>query len=342
MSQGANTIATGGLAAEPAASPSERWSFTRWLALRILFSVLVLIVLSVLVFAATTILPGNVADVILGQNATPAARAALVHQLHLDLSAPARYLNWMAGIAHLDFGTSLQSGLPVFPSVAEAFGHSLILAGAAAVVMVCGSVWIGLATGLRAGSPWDRLITLLTFISLSMPEFVLGSILIWLFVILIPLLPALSLVDSETPITGWITMLILPVVTVIPVTGAYIVRTMRTATSDVVGQDFVEMAELRGLSRRRIIWRHVLPNALVPMINVLALNMGWLVGGVVVVEVLFQYPGIGRLLLESVEQRDLPMVQGAAMLIGIVYIALNLAADIGIAVLDPRVGRKFA
>ncbi|MGH7159376.1 MAG: ABC transporter permease, partial [Acetobacteraceae bacterium] len=245
MSQGANTIATGGLAAEPAASPSERWSFTRWLALRILFSVLVLIVLSVLVFAATTILPGNVADVILGQNATPAARAALVHQLHLDLSAPARYLNWMAGIAHLDFGTSLQSGLPVFPSVAEAFGHSLILAGAAAVVMVCGSVWIGLATGLRAGSPWDRLITLLTFISLSMPEFVLGSILIWLFVILIPLLPALSLVDSETPITGWITMLILPVVTVIPVTGAYIVRTMRTATSDVVGQDFVEMAELR-------------------------------------------------------------------------------------------------
>lgn len=342
MSPHANVIATAGLQAEPHASWAERWSFARWLALRTLFSVVVLIVLSVLVFAATTILPGNVADVILGQNATPEARTALVHQLHLDLPAPARYLDWIGGMAHLDFGTSLQSGLPVFPSVADAFRHSLILAAVAAVLMVCGSVWIGLSTGLRAGSPWDRLVTLLTFISLSMPEFVLGSILIWLFVILIPLLPALSLVNSQTPVEGWITMLVLPVVTVIPVTGAYIVRTMRTATLEVAGQDFVEMAELRGLTRRRIVWRHVLPNALVPMINVLTLNMGWLVGGVVVVEVLFQYPGIGRLLLESVEQRDLPMVQGAAMLIGIVYIALNLAADIGIAVLDPRVGRKFS
>ncbi|MGH7071773.1 MAG: ABC transporter permease [Acetobacteraceae bacterium] len=334
------TVAAG--VAEPSAAPSDRWTLARWLALRILFSVLVLVMLSIFVFAATTVLPGNVADIILGQDATPSQRAAVIHQLHLDQPAPVRYLHWMGGVVHLDFGESLESRLPVFPTIATAFGNSLILAGAAAVVMICGSVWIGLWSGLRAGSPWDRLVTLLTFISLSMPEFVFGSILIWLFVILIPLLPALSLVDSDASIGEWVVMLILPVVTAVPVTMAYIVRTMRQATVDVLDLDFIEMAELRGLPRRRIIWRHVLPNALVPMINVLTLNMGGLVGGVVVVEVLFQYPGIGRLLLESVEQRDLPMVQGAAMLIGIVYVVVNLVADIGIAVLDPRVGRRFA
>ena len=171
MPQEANAAVTAGLAGEPAASLSERGSFVRWLALRTLFSLLVLIVLSVLVFAATMVLPGNIADVMLGQNSTPAARAALIHQLHLDQPAPVRYLRWMAGIAHLDFGTSLQSGQPVFPTVAQAFGHSLILASVAAVVMVCGSVWIGLWAGLRPGSAWDRLVTVLTFVSLSMPEF---------------------------------------------------------------------------------------------------------------------------------------------------------------------------
>jgi peptide/nickel transport system permease protein len=136
-------------------------------------------------------------------------------------------------------------------------------------------------------------------------------------------------------------MLVLPVITVVPVTGAYILRTMRSATLDVLNADFVRMAKLRGLPVRRIVWRHVLPNALVPMINVLTLNMGWLVGGIVVVEVLFQYPGVGKLLLESVQTRDIPMVQAGAMLVGTVYVTLNLVADIVIALLDPRVGKSL-
>ncbi len=314
----------------------------RWFALRVGFSAIVLLVLSLVVFAATTILPGNVVDVVLGQNTTPDARAAMIHRLHLDLPPAVRYLQWLGGALHLDFGNSLQSDQPVWPVVIAAFGRSLILAGIASVVMIVVSVFLGLWSGLHAGGFFDRVVATLTFVALSMPEFVIGALLIWVFAIIIPVLPPLSLVSSSSGFADWLRMMILPVITVIPVTGAYILRTMRLATLDVVNHDFVAMARLRGLPRSRIIWRHVLPNALVPMINVLTLNMGWLVGGIVVVEVLFQYPGVGKLLLESAQTRDIPMVQAAAMLIGAVYVALNLAADVLVAVLDPRVGKTLA
>ncbi|MGH7707680.1 MAG: ABC transporter permease [Vulcanimicrobiaceae bacterium] len=324
------------------AGPDEHHAslkFGRMLAARLAFSLVVLFVLSVVVFAATTVLPGNVADIVLGQDATPAARAALVERLHLDRPAPVRYVTWLEGALHLDFGKSLQSDTPVWPAVADAFGRSLILAAVAGVVMIVSAVLVGLWAGLRVGTLGDRLFTLLTFGALSMPEFVLGAILIWLFVIVFPILPALSLVGPDTSLAAWITLLVLPVATIVPVTGAYIVRTMRSAVIEVARADFIEMAALRGLSPRCIVWRHILPNALVPMINVLTLNLGWLVGGIVVVEVLFQYPGIGRLLLESAQQRDIPMVQGAALVIGTVYVTLNLVADVAISFLDPRVGR---
>lgn len=313
----------------------------RWLALRVGFSLLVLLVLSIVVFAATTVLPGNVVDVVLGENTTPDARAAMIHRLHLDLPPAIRYLQWLAGAIHLDFGDSLQSNQPVWPAVATAFVRSLILAAAAGVVMILTSVFFGLAAALREGRFFDRLILGLTFLALSMPEFVLGALLIWIFAIVIPILPALSLVDAAGGLGDWIRMLVLPVITVIPVTGAYILRTMRSATIDVLNHDFIHTARLRGLPQRRIVWRHVFPNALVPMINVLTLNMGWLVGGIVVVEVLFQYPGIGKLMLESVQTRDLPMVQAAAMLVGTVYVTLNFIADVAIALLDPRVGKTL-
>jgi peptide/nickel transport system permease protein len=314
----------------------------RWLGVRLGFSLLVLLVLSVVVFAATTVLPGNVVDVVLGQNTTPDARAAVIHRLHLDLPPAVRYAQWLAGAIHGDFGNSLQSDQPVWPIVAAAFKRSLILAAVASVVMICVSVFLGLWAALRAGGFFDKLVLGLSFIALSMPEFVLGALLIWLFAIVIPVLPALSLVDAANGIGDWARMLVLPVITVIPVTGAYILRTMRSATLDVTNLDFISMARLRGLPTRRIVWRHVLPNALVPMINVLTLNMGWLVGGIVVVEVLYQYPGIGKLLLEATQNRDIPMVQAAAMLIGTVYVTLNLVADVAIALLDPRVGKSMS
>lgn len=328
-------------AASTERAPSGTWPLLRWLGMRVAFSLLVLLVLSIVVFAATTILPGNVVDVVLGQNTTPDARAAMIHRLHLDVPPALRYLQWLGGAVHLDFGDSLQSDQPVWPTVAAAFGRSLILASVASVVMIVTAVFFGLWSALRAGGFVDRVILGLSFLALSMPEFVLGALLIWIFAIVIPVLPALSLVDAAGGIGDWARMLVLPVITVVPVTGAYILRTMRSATMDVLNADFVQMAKLRGLPGKRIVWRHVLPNALVPMINVLTLNMGWLVGGIVVVEVLFQYPGIGKLLLESTQTRDIPMVQAAAMLVGTVYVTLNLVADIAIALLDPRVGKSL-
>ena len=318
------------------------WPLARWLGVRVAFSLLVLLVLSIVVFAATTVLPGNVVDVVLGENTTPDARAAMIHRLHLDVPPALRYLQWLAGAVHLDFGNSLQSDQPVWPVVSGAFKRSLILAGAAGVVMIFTSVLFGLLAALREGRLFDRAILGLTFLALSMPEFVLGALLIWVFAIVIPVLPALSLVDAAGSFGEWVRMLVLPVITVAPVTGAYILRTMRSASMDVINQDFIHTARLRGLPKRRIVWRHIFPNALVPMINVLTLNMGWLVGGIVVVEVLFQYPGIGKLMLESVQTRDLPMVQAAAMLVGTVYVTLNLIADVAIALLDPRVGKSLS
>lgn len=315
--------------------------FLRWLGVRVAFSLAVLLVLSLLIFIATTILPGNIADIVLGQNATPAAVQALSHRLHLDTPAPERYLLWLGNIIQLNFGTSLQSGQPVWPIVSTAFFHSLILAAAAGVAMIVTAVLVGLWAGLRTGSVRDKVILALSFIGLSMPEFVVGSILIWLFVVLVPIFPALSLVGGGTPLLEWVKMLVLPTLTVIPVTGSYIVRTMRAATKEVMQEEFVNMAVLRGLPDSRIVWRHVFPNSLVPMVNVLSVNMGWLVGGIVVVEVLYQYPGIGYLLIQAIGQRDIPIVQAAALLIGSVYVALNLLADVTIAVLDPRVGRAL-
>lgn len=309
--------------------------------MRLAFSLLVLLALSIVVFAATTILPGNVVDVVLGENTTPDARAAMIHRLHLDVPPMLRYLQWLGGAVRLDFGDSLQSNQPVWPTVAAAFGRSLVLASVASVVMILTSVFFGMLSALRAGRFLDRVILGLSFLALSMPEFVLGALLIWIFAIVIPILPALSLVDAAGSFGDWARMLVLPVITVVPVTGAYILRTMRSATMDVLNADFIQTAKLRGLPARRIVLRHVFPNALVPMINVLTLNMGWLVGGIVVVEVLFQYPGIGKLLLESTQTRDIPMVQAAAMLVGTVYVTLNLVADIAIALLDPRVGKSL-
>jgi peptide/nickel transport system permease protein len=328
-------------AASTERSPSGTLPLLRWLGMRAAFSLLVLLVLSIVVFAATTILPGNVVDVVLGQNTTPDARAEMIHRLHLDVPPGLRYLQWLAGAVHFDFGDSLQSNQPVWPTVAAAFGRSLILAAVGSVVMIVTAVFFGLWSALSAGRFLDRVILVLSFLALSMPEFVLGALLIWIFAIVVPVLPALSLVDAASGIGDWARMLVLPVITVVPVTGAYILRTMRSATLDVLNADFVRMAKLRGLPVRRIVWRHVLPNALVPMINVLTLNMGWLVGGIVVVEVLFQYPGVGKLLLESVQTRDIPMVQAGAMLVGTVYVTLNLVADVVIALLDPRVGKSL-
>jgi peptide/nickel transport system permease protein len=176
---------------------------------------------------------------------------------------------------------------------------------------------------------------MVTLGGVSIPEFVVANMLVWLLAVSLPIFPPMY-ITGGSGLRG----LVLPILTLIPVTSAYMIKTMRSAMTTTLAEEYIHMASLKGLGRRRIVWRHALPNALVPMVSVFALNMGWLVGGIVVVEIIFQYPGIGRLLLTGVNSQDVPVIQGAALGVGCVYILLNLLADIAVFLLDPRIRRR--
>lgn len=318
-------------------------AFAQWFAFRLAFSVVVVIFLSILVFGATNLLPGTVVDAVLGQSATPETRAALTKKLGLDKPAPVRYLDWAEGAVQLNFGRSMVTDEAVGPLMLDRAKNSAVLAAFAVVLVVVGSMVLGTLSALHRGRRVDRLITAATFMGLSLPEFVLGIVLAWVFGVKLGLLPVLSLnVQSSTSVWAGLQAFILPVIAMTPITGSYMIRTMRHAVIQVLDQEFIAMAPLRGLSRRRVLLRHVIPNALVPMVNVFILHVGQLFAGVVVVETVFQFPGIGRLLLNGVNMRDIPVVQAVALLMGVVYVLVTLASDLALALLDPRVGAKTA
>ena len=318
-------------------------TFARWLAYRLAFSVVVIIFLSMLVFAATNLLPGTAVDTLLGQSATPATRAALTERLGLDKPVPVRYWDWASGAIRLDFGRSMVTNEAVGPLVADRAKNSAVLAAFAVVLVVLGSIFLGTLSAFRRGRRIDRLITGATFVGISLPEFVLGIILAWALGVKLGLLPVLSLnVQSPTSAGQWLKQFVLPVIAATPITGSYMIRTMRHSVVQVLDQEFITMAPLRGLSRRRVVLRHVLPNALVPMVNVFILHVGELFAGVVVVEAVFQFPGIGRMLFDGVGMRDIPVVQAVALLMGVVFVLVTLASDLVLALLDPRVGAKTA
>ncbi len=318
-------------------------TFARWFAFRLSFSAVAIILLSILVFGATNLLPGTVVDAVLGQSATPATREALTRKLGLDKPAPVRYLDWAENAVRMNFGRSMVTGESVGPLVADRAKNSAALAAFAVVLVVLGSMVLGTLSALFRGRWIDRLITAATFVGLSLPEFVLGIILAWAFAVEIHLLPALSLeVQSSTSRWMWLQAFILPVIAMTSITGSYMIRTMRYAVIQVLDQEFIVMAPLRGLSRRRVLFRHVIPNAIVPMVNVFILHVGQLFAGVVVVESVFQFPGIGRVLLDGVNMRDIPVVQAVVLLMGVVYVLVTLASDLALALLDPRVGAKTA
>jgi len=326
-----------------AAAPSVDRGLLRWLASRLGFGVVVLAALSIVVFAATSILPGSIVDQILGAEATPQARGELEHELRLDQSPVARYFSWLGATIQGDFGHSLVNGEAVGPMVLERLGRSLVLAGAALALALPLSIALGTWSALRRGKLVDRLITTSTFALICVPEFVVGILLIWVLAVVIPVFPAISLVQDGATLGDWVSALVLPVLTLMPAGVAYMTRTMRFAMADVLTEDFIRMAPLRGgMSRGRIVLRHALPNALVPMVNVFALQVGFMLTGVVVIEALFQYPGLGLLLLGAVSQHDIPVVQATALVMGGIYVLLSVAADLVVAVLDPRIAQKTA
>lgn len=296
-----------------------------------------LFIVSIVIFSVTELLPGDVAVMILGSEATDDTLAALRTQLGLDRPAPARYLDWLSGAARGDFGESLRMRTEVGPLVIERLKNSLALAGIALAIGVPLALGLGIIAGLRKDRPADKVITVTTLLGISVPEFVIGSVLIMLFASIWPILPATSMIDPAGNPLENLRFLILPAVTLVFVTLAHTARMTRSSVIRVMRTDYVRTATLKGMPRGRIVMRHVLPNALLPSITVIALNIGWMIGGLIVVETVFAYPGLGQLMIFAVTNRDVPLVQAVALLVALIYALANLGADVLYAVLNPRI-----
>ncbi len=309
-----------------------------WLliARRLLLSAVTLLLVSAFVFFVLEILPGDVATRILGRDATPESLAVLREQLGLDQPVMTRYLTWLGGLLTGDLGQSLVSSRSVSEILAPRIFNTLALSVYAFLLYLPLTVIPAVIQALYRDRSADQALSVVTLVLLSMPDFLLATILLLMFVLWIPVLPAISLVDESSSFAEYINAMTLPALTLAIVMAVYAVRMLRDNLIEVLDSDYVKMAELKGLSRSRVLLRHALPNALVPTLNVTALNLAYLIGGVVVVEKVFSYPGFGTLLVDSLQLRDLPVIEATVMIAALVYVGANLVADIGAILLNPR------
>lgn len=296
---------------------------------------LTLLIVSLIIFFGVQLLPGDFATAVLGQSATPASIAALQSRLGLNLPAHLRYLHWLAGMLHGDFGASL-GGAAVAGLLRGRLFNTMFLALYAACLAVPLALTLGVVAALYRDSWLDRLINVTALGAISFPEFFVSYVLVLCFAIRLPWFPSLSEVSAGTPLTERLYVCLLPAVALTLVTTAHMMRMMRAAIIDLLSTPYIEMARLKGIAPWRVIVRHALPNALAPIINVVAVNIAYLIVGVVLVEVVFVYPGLGQLLVDSVSKRDLPVVQAASMIFAATYILLNLLADVLAIASNPR------
>ena len=304
---------------------------------RLLLGLVTLWITSVVIFTATQALPGDAARSILGRSATPESLAELQHQLGLDKSVFEQYWDWISGIFTGDLGTSLANSLPVSDVLGERLVYSLFLMLIAGAISVPLGIFIGAVSARRRDSKFDQVTSVTTLGLAALPEFVVGITLAVIFsTTVFHILP--SVIVTEPGVGPWHypKELILPVITLVIAVVPYTARIMRASTVEILESDFVEMARLKGLPERRVLWRHAVPNALAPTFQITALNLAYLAGGIVVVEAVFNYPGIGLLLVESVRARDMPTVQAIALLIAALYVVLNLLADLATILVSPR------
>ncbi|MDX8478477.1 ABC transporter permease [Mesorhizobium sp. VK24D] len=308
----------------------------RLVAQRILLGIVLLLAVSVLIFAGTQILPGDVAQAILGQAATPEALANLREQLGLNDPAWLRYLHWLGGILHGDFGTAQSSGLDIASSISTRLKNTLFLAACAAIVAVPLAVILGLIAVRYRNGFVDKLISGLALASTSFPEFFIGYVLIFVFAVHWQIFPSISTVDESTPFLERLQAVVLPATALTLVVLAHMMRMTRAAILNVMQSAYIETAELKGLKPFDIIRKHAFPNAIAPVVNVVMLNLAYLIVGVVVVEVIFVYPGMGQYLVDHVAKRDVPVVQAVGLIFAAVYITLNIVADIAAIVANPR------
>lgn len=304
---------------------------------RLLLGLLTLFITSLVIFAATQALPGDAARSILGRSATPESLAELWRQLGLDKSVFTQYWEWITGVLTGDFGTSLANSLPVTEVIGERLVYSLFLMLIAAVISVPFGIILGATSARRRDSAFDQTTSVATLGLAALPEFVVGITLAVLFATTVfEWLPAVAVTEPGVGPWHYPKELILPVITLVIAVVPYTARIMRASTVEILESDFVEMARLKGLPERRVLWRHAVPNALAPTFQVTALNLAYLAGGIVVVEAVFNYQGVGLLLVDSVRARDMPVVQAVALLIAAMYVMLNLLADLATILVSPR------
>ncbi len=303
---------------------------------RLAIGVLLVFLVSILVFGATQVLPGDAASAILGRSATEAQKEIYRQELGLDRSIPSQYWSWISGVVQGDLGKSLASGEPVTSFISQRIGNSLILALVTMIVLVPISLALGVWAGIRRDRTADHLISSLSLGLIALPEFVIGTLLIASLAVSLGLLPPTSIIEfGQSPLTSP-SLLVLPVLTLCLTAAAYIIRMMRAGVVETLNADYVHMARMNGVRERRVIWNHALRNSLAPTVQVLALTMQYLIGGLVIVETVFAYPGLGQGLVQAVTARDIPTVQGVAILLAAIYIFINIIADLLVVLLVPK------
>ena len=297
---------------------------------------LTLFAASILIFVGTEILPGDLASAILQNQATPENLAKLRLELGLDRPAIVRYFAWLFGALQGQFGHSLANGRDVLTEIAPRFANTMFLAAYAAVVAVPLAVGLGLAAAIRQGGVFDRLVNVVTLMTISVPEYFLAYLLIKYVAVNLGWFPSLANVSSDMSFPDRLYFAFLPMLTLVLVIVAHMMRMTRASVLAVMASPYIEMAILKGLTKTRIVIRHALPNALAPIIAVIALNLAYLIVGVVVVETVFVYPGLGQLMVDEVSKHDVPVVQACGLIFAAAFILLNMVADILSILSNPR------
>jgi len=302
---------------------------------RLLLGVLTLFIISMVIFGATELLPGDLARELLGQSATEETLAALREQLGLNDPAPLRYWNWLAGVLQGDFGMSMATQKPISELVGARLGNTLFLALYAAALAVPFALLLGVLAALWRNSIFDRASNALALTAISFPEFFVAYTLIF-WLAQSGLFPSMVRITGSTTTGDLLYMAFLPALTLTLVVTAHMMRMTRAAIINLLASPYIEMARLKGMSPIRVVLRHAVPNALAPIINVVALNLAYLITGVVVVEVVFVYPGLGQLMIDAVSNRDIAVVQAIALIFASAYVLLNLLADVLSTIINPR------
>lgn len=307
------------------------------IARRIFLALVTLIFISIIIFLGVEALPGDAATAYLGQSATPESLEALREEFGLNAPAHQRYLNWLGDILKGDLGKSMsRRGKPVSEIIGNQFRNTVVLAVAAAIVGIPLAIVLGVFTGLTRDKWPDILISFVAILGMTLPGFVTATVLIYFFSLRLEWFPAIAMVPTDAPVSEILPNIVLPIVTLTFIMVAHILRLVRTNMIDVMVSNYVQMARLKGVPVMKIIFQHGLPNAMLPSINVIALTMAWLLGGVAIIETVFNYPGIGKLMVNAIGDRDLALVQGIAIILASIYIGLNFIADLLSLILNPR------